>query len=385
MNKTKIFTAVIVIVLILLLGFWIFKAPPSQTSGPKDVYYCPMHPTFTSDKPGSCAICGMSLVKRGAAIESMTKKKILFYRNPMNPDVTSPVPMKDQMGMDYVPVYEEEKTSQAASGVHIATEKQQLIGVKKQKIEKRKLTGQILSVGIVAFDPDLFVAQEEYLQALKTTKTMQSGNLSYTNEQLESLIKASKRKLMLLGMSEAEIKELEAKGQPQRYLYLPENGTVWVYIMVYEYDMNFVKESVPVTVEAVAYPGEVFNGEVVSVAPILDRNNRTIKVRALVKDPANKLKPEMYVDAKINFDLGEKLAVPQEAILDSGTRKIVFVADSNDYFVPRDVTLGPKAQGYYEVLSGLSENETVVTSGNFLIDSESKLNAALNQMSQQSK
>jgi multidrug efflux pump subunit AcrA (membrane-fusion protein) len=345
-----------------------------------------MHPNFTSNKPGDCAICGMSLVKRqtsnqpAAGETGKSEKKILYYRNPMNPTVTSPVPRKDDMGMDYAPVYEEEKTPQGAAAVYINPQKQQLIGVKQEKIEKRQLAGQILTVGIVAYDPDLFVAQQEYLQAIQTRQTMQSGSLKYTDEQLNPLVSATKRKLLLLGMSESEIAQLEKKGQPQQYLYLPEDGKIWVYIPIYEYEIDLVKENQPVKVETVAYPGEVFDGSVISVAPILDKTVRTLKVRALVKDPQGKLKPEMYVDVKILYDLGERLAVPEEAVMDSGTRKIVYIAQQDGYFKPKEVILGPKVTGFYEVLEGLTENQTVVTSGNFLIDSESKLNAVLTQM-----
>ncbi len=300
------------------------------------------------------------------------KKKILYYRNPMTPSMTSPVPMKDQMGMDYVPVYEVEKTQETAGSVYVSSQKQQLIGVKKEKIEKRRLTGEILTVGIVAFDPDLYVAQEEYLQ------TIQAGNL--TKEQSNSFLTAARRKLLLLGMGKKDIEELEKQGKPQQDLYLPEGENVWVYITIYEYEINLVKETQPVQIETAAYPGRIFEGSVVSIAPILDKTVRTLKVRALVKDPESKLKPEMYVDVKILYDLGEKLAVPEQAVMDSGTRKIVYIAEQDGYFKPAKVTLGQKAQGYYEVLQGLAENEEVVTSGNFLIDSESKLNAVLTQI-----
>jgi multidrug efflux pump subunit AcrA (membrane-fusion protein) len=390
--------AIIVAVIVIAAIVWFVKInplglSPHETTGAKDLYYCPMHPNFTSDKPGDCAICGMSLVKRQTTSNQSVagekavsgKKEIRFYRNPMDPTVTSPVPMKDQMGMDYVAVYEEEKTDQAATGVYISSQRQQLIGVQKQKIEKRRLTGQILTVGIVAYDPDLFVAQQEYLQSIQTRQTMQSGSLKYSDEQLNSLVNAAKDKLLLLGMSNTEIVEFEKKGQPQQYLYLPENGNVWVYVTIYEYEMAFIKDALPVQVETVAYPAQVFDGNVVSVAPIFDKMARTLKVRVLVKDPENKLKPEMYVDVKISYDLGEKLAVPEQAIMDSGIRKIVYITDANGYFEARDVKLGPKAQGYYEVIDGLAENETVVTSGNFLIDSESRLNTVLTQGQESNK
>jgi multidrug efflux pump subunit AcrA (membrane-fusion protein) len=387
--------ALTVSVVILAAGMGVFAAGryfitrqgmvASKTA--KDLYYCPMHPSFTSDKPGVCAICGMSLVKRVTAsgaeqkTEPVKSKKILFYRNPMNPQVTSPVPMKDQMGMDYAPVYEEETAPAQTAGVYISPEKQQLIGVKKENVQIRKLSGQILTVGRVAYDPALFIAQQEYLQAFKSSRTINAADSGYIEEQSKSFIKVIKQKLLAMGMSEAEIDELEKQGRPQQNLYLPgsEDKNVWVYVTIYEYEAGLVKTGTRVEIRAIAYPGEVFEGSVISVMPILESATRTVKARALVDNPDNKLKLEMFVNATIKYDLGEKLAVPEDAVMHAGTRDIVFVAKPDAHFEPRVVTLGAKAEHYYEVLRGLAENEEVVTSGNFLVDSESKLNAVLNQ------
>jgi Cu(I)/Ag(I) efflux system membrane fusion protein len=385
-----------VIVLSAVIGFFaagryfVSRQDGASTKMAKELYYCPMHPNFTSDKPGDCAICGMSLVKRVTALQTEQKtgqgksKKILFYRSPMDPAATSPVPMKDPMGMDYVPVYEEET---AEGGVYISPEKQQLIGVKKGKVENRRISGQILTVGRVAYDPALFTAQQEYLQAVKSSRPVSKDELGYIAEQSTALIKTMKQKLLAMGMSEPEIEELEKRGRPQQNLYLPgsEDKNVWVYITIYEYEAGLVKTGTPVEVRAIAYPGEMFEGQVVSVTPILETATRTLKVRALVDNPENKLKLEMFVNVAVKYDLGEKLAVPEEAVMHAGTRDIVFVADANGYFESRAVTLGVKAQNYYEVLRGLTENEEVVTSGNFLIDSESKLNAVLGQVAEPNK
>jgi Cu(I)/Ag(I) efflux system membrane fusion protein len=390
--KTKTLIT-IVFILVATVGVFMVNRHFSSGSAPKaskELYYCPMHPNFTSDKPGDCAICGMSLVKRVTApqaeqkIEQGKSKKILFYRNPMNPAVTSPVPMKDSMGMDYVPVYEE-KT--AEGGVYISPEKQQLIGVKKGKVEKRNLSGQILTVGRVAYDPALFTAQQEYLQALKSSRTVSKDELGYIAEQSAALVKNMREKLLAMGMSEPEIEELGNRGRPQQNLYLPssEDKNVWVYITIYEYEAALVKTGMPVEVRAIAYPGEMFEGQVITVTPILETATRTLKVRALVDNPENKLKLEMFVNVAVKYDLGEKLAVPEEAVMHAGTRDIVFVADANGHFESRTVTLGVKAQNYYAVLRGLTENEEVVTSGNFLIDSESKLNAVLSQVTEPNK
>jgi len=394
--KVKTITVSVIILAVgigvFLIGrYFITRQGMTASKTAKELYYCPMHPNFTSDRPGNCAICGMTLVKKETTAVSQTEqkpaqahsRKILFYRNPMNPQVTSPVPMKDQMGMDYIPVYEEE-TARVHPGVYINPAKQQLIGVKKEKVQKRKLSGQILTVGRVAYDPMLFTTQQEYLQALKSSQAVSKDSLSYIEEQSAALIKTMRQKLFAMGMSEAEIDELEKRGKPQQNLYLPgsEDKNVWVYITIYEYEVGLVKTGTPVEVGAIAYPGEIFEGQVISVTPILESATRTLKVRALVDNPENKLKLEMFVNVVIKYDLGEKLAVPEDAVMHTGTRDIVFVADPNGYFESRIVTLGAKAKGYYGVLRGLAADEEVVTSGNFLIDSESKLNAVLNQMAE---
>ncbi|MGB7582489.1 MAG: efflux RND transporter periplasmic adaptor subunit [Sedimentisphaerales bacterium] len=395
MKKRSIIVGVIIVAAVigvLVPGRHTDKQKTSDVSqSAKDLYYCPMHPNFTSDKPGNCAICGMTLVKRGAAPpvggEKPTttgERKILYYRNPMNPAATSPVPMKDQMGMDYVPVYGEEATNSAM--VYISPEKQQLIGVKKGKIEKQNLSGQILTVGRVAYDPSLFTAQQEYLQAFKSSRTIHKDE-GYIDEQSGALIKSMKQKLLAMGMNEEEIIELEKRGKPQQNLYLPtsEDKNVWVYVTIYEYEAELVKAGTPVEVRAIAYPGLSFEGSVISVTPILEAATRTLKVRALVDNPENKLKLEMFVNVVIKYDLGDKLAVPEEAVMHAGTRDIVFVTGTNGHFVSRVVRLGNKAGDYYEVLEGLAENEEVATSGNFLIDSESKLNAGFNKAAEPNK
>jgi multidrug efflux pump subunit AcrA (membrane-fusion protein) len=367
--------------LIFVFRCKIFRGRPLENIGnvTREIYYCAMHPNFTRDLPGSCAICGMTLVKK-SNVTSKPKaaaKKIIYYRNPMDPTVTSPVPMKDSMGMDYVPVYEQEAGAQEA-GVYISPEKQQLIGVRKEKVTKRPLTHEILTVGKVTYDPDLYVAQEEYLQAIKTAQAVKNSTLTSITEQSNSLVKASEKKLLLLGMSQEEIAALGKSGLAQENLYLPvSSDSVWAYLNIYEYEIGLVKNGQEVAINTNAFPGEAFEGKVVALTPVLNAETRSLRVRVEVKDPEHKLRPEMFINARINVDLGEKLAVPETAVLDTGIRKIVYLAKENDYLEPVEVNLGQKAQGYYEVLSGLQEDDVVVTSGNFLVDSESKLKGIL--------
>lgn len=452
--KTKIILKdIFIVVLVLLaLGFLLNRhcslIKGGASAKAQGTYFCPMHPSFTSEKPGACMVCGMELVKKktshqeaatpsqtsglapektlsevciehnctmknctmhvranlkpgeriicpicgevistatGKVVEvaqpvkaapAATTRKLLYYRNPMNPEVTSPTPMKDSMGMDYVPVYAS-AAGAGAQGVYISQEKQQLIGVKTEAVAKRHMTKIIRAFSKVAYDPDLYVAQEEYLQALKTVNATKNSVLASVTQQSDELLKAAEKKLQLLGMSPAEIEQLAQQGAAQENLYLPAGqNSIWVYVSVYEYEIGLVKIGSAVGIESVAYPGEVFKGKVVSINPVLDPATRTNQVRVEIENPEGKLKPEMFANAQIDVDLGDKLAVPESAVLDTGIRRIVYLSLPGDILESREVTLGQKAEGYYEVLSGLNEGDIVVTSGNFLVDSESKLKAA---------
>lgn len=381
-NKKSMIITVLASVVFLAIAFVFVRAVffhgvSNQAGGVSQALYnCPMHPNFVSDRAGSCSICGMSLVKKEFGHEKgheTGKKKLLYYRNPMDPKVTSPVPMKDSMGMDYISVYSTEGSGQDA-GVYVSSEKQQLIGVRKEKIQKRKLAHVISTVGRIAYDPDLYVAQEEYLQALKTAEATKKSVLSSVASQSQSLVEAGQKKLLLLGMSKEQIEELAKKGVAQENLYLPlESDTAWVYITVYEYEMDLVKEGAVVEVSAVAFPGETFQGKVAAITPVLNAETRSVQVRAEIQDPKHKFRPQMFVNALIKLDLGEKLAVPESAVLDTGVRKIVYLSREGDMIEQREVILGQKAGSYFEVFSGINEGDLVITSGNFLIDSESKL------------
>ncbi len=314
----------------------------------KGAYHCPMHPNYVSDKKGTCPICGMDLVRSEA-----------------EPDV-QPVPAAGK-----------QESKGVSAGVLINAAKQQLIGVKKDIVKKRPLAVGIVTVGKVAYDPDLYVAQEEFVQSLKTVAATANSVSASIREQAAGMLASSERKLLLLGMSKAEIEGLKKDGIAQDSLYFPGNsGKAWVYVTVYEYEFGLVKEGQDVVLDAVAYPGVHFKGKVAGLTPVLNAESRSLRVRVEVEDKDGKLKPEMFVNARISVDLGEKLAIPEEAVMDSGLRKIVYVV-KDDRFSARDVELGPKAGEYYEVVSGLEDGEEVVTSGNFLIDSESKLKGSL--------
>jgi len=236
---------------------------------------------------------------------------------------------------------------------------------------------RISTAGKVAYDPDLYVAQVEYIQAVSTADATAQSAIVSIREQSAGLLVSAGRKLLLMGMSKAEIAALGSSGTAQDNLYFPGNsGKAWIYLTVYEYELGLVKEGQAVIVDAVAFPGDSFNGKVTALTPVLNAESRTVRIRVEVDDKEEKLIPGMFVNAQIFVDPGTKLSVPEEAVMDSGMRKTVYVV-KDSRFALREVVLGPKAGEYYEVISGLNEGEVVVTSGNFLIDSESRLKGSL--------
>ena len=154
---------------------------------------------------------------------------------------------------------------------------------------------------------------------------------------------------------------------------LSDLSTVWLYADIYEKDIAGIIPGQPVVVTSGAYPGETFTGQVTFINPVLDDVTRTIKVRVEMANPAGKLKPNMFVNANVQLALGDSLVIPESSLLDTGSRKIVFVVQSEDTFIKRDVVIGQHADGYVQILSGLQPSETVVTAATFLIDSQTKL------------
>jgi Cu(I)/Ag(I) efflux system membrane fusion protein len=265
----------------------------------------------------------------------------------------------------------------AGPTVMISAEKQQLIGVTTAPVQKRHLSTTIRASGKIAFDPGLFVTQEEFIQALNNEDALKDSPLSDARERAKSLAAAARRKLTLLGMDEDQIAGLAKSRTPDRGLYLPLAGDrVWAYLAIYEYEIGLVKKGAAVELSAVAYPGGKFPGTVASINPVLDPMTRTNQVRVEVANPDNKLKPEMYVNAELFVDLGEKPAVPMTAVMDTGVRKIVYLSRGGGVLEAREIRVGRSAGGYYEIMEGLAPGDFVVTSGNFLIDAESRLKAA---------
>lgn len=347
------YLAVVVVVAITSgsIGWWMSHrrqdtvAVPAEEAAPKkkEIYRCPMHPHIVSDRPGTCPICHMDLQK-----------------------VDDDIAEESNHGV----------RPEGRAGVSLNTERQQLIGVTYGKVQKESLTKEINATGKVAFDPDLYTAIEEYRQALLSYQQIPKDAYGSLKEQTKTLVDSAKTKLRLMGFSEAKIKTLaQQKGAGMDFL-LPD-GRAWIYAEVFEYETGGLKIGQKLEATLPSLPHQVFSGVISSISPALNSQNRTVRVRAQVQDPKRVLRPDSFMNVKILVEFGERLVVPDNAVLFSQGKAFVFVSEKEGQFEPRYIEVGVKTANRYEVISGLHDGETIVTSANFLIDSESKLRSVL--------
>lgn len=255
------------------------------------------------------------------------------------------------------------------------------------------------------YSPELVSTQQEYLLALRSKEILSGSDFPEISGGADSLLDAARRRLELWDISEGQIRELAETGrvkenlvihspvtgsiieknvfqnmyvEPGTVLYtISDHSNVWVEADIYENEIALVKPGDRASMTLESFPGEVFEGEITFISPHLDMKTRTAKARLEFANPGMKLLPEMYADVSIDIPLGDKLTVPDTAVLRTGDRDVVFVDKGGGDMEIRRVALGQKAGGYYEVLRGLSEGEKVVSRANFLIDSESKIQAAV--------
>ena len=424
-------------------------SPAEKAEAAKTQYQCPMHPTYVSDRPGQCPICKMDLVPMAPAAAAGGPRKILYYRSPMDPSIRSDAPQKDAMGMDFVPVYEDEATSSAVAGramVALSPERRQLLGVRSEAVTRRHLDRTIRTVGRVAIDerrlhhvhtkyeayveklyvnfvgqmvrkgdhlaalysPELVATQQEYLLAYRAQQSARAERDRLGGEGGTDLLEAARQRLLFWDMDPADIDALERTGQVQRtvdlHAELPgyvlqksavhgmrvtpadilfdiaDLSEVWILADVYESDLATVELGMAAEVTLPYQPGRTWRGTVAFVDPIVEPGTRTVKVRIEVANGDYALKPDMFADVVLRRELGDALFVPESAVLKPGDRQIVFLDRGDGRLEPREIETGARVEGGYAVLSGLAEGDKVVTSANFLIDSESSLKAALSSM-----
>ncbi len=467
--------AVAVPVVLGVVALAYFKVPafhalihPHESGGGKTVkvakaaerYTCGMHPFIISDKPGKCPICGMTLTKIEGAVPSAAEgaapapaskgeRKILFYRNPMTPGVTSPVPMKDAMGMDYVPIYADETGSAGGPAVtgyatiKVGAEALRLAGVQTAPAVREKISRSVRAVGNVVpdetrvrrvqtkiegwieklhgsfigqvvakgqplldiYSPELVASQREYLLALEMQTRLKENPYPEEKEMAAELVKSSRRRLELFDVPQSFIAELERTKSPRRTVTLnaPVSGyvtakevyqgtrimpgmelftvtdlsRVWIEADLYEYEARSVRVGQEATLAPAFEPGLRLKGRVAYVYPTLSPESRTLKVRFEFPNPGLRLKPQMYADVLLDLESASGVVIPDSALIDTGVRQIVFVDTGGGSLEPREVKMGVRSDGKAQILSGVKEGERVAVRANFLLDSESRLRAAL--------
>jgi RND family efflux transporter MFP subunit len=387
-------------------------------------------------------------------VDPKTGKKIKYWAAPMDPKYIRMEPGKSPMGMDLVPVYEQEgEEKEPVSTIRIDPVTEQNMGVRYGRVTRKPLAKSIRAYGNITYDetrlytintkfdgwidklyvdfegekvgrgqplftiysPDLVSAQQDFLLAVQQIHRLPASASTVARADARRLLNASRVRLQYWDLTDRQIDAIEKKGAIQKTMtvYSPAAGvvtrkiafeghyvkagvhqfeiadlsTVWVDVDIYEYELPWVRKAMPAVMELPYVPGKRFSGKVLFVYPYLDMKSRTARLRLAFDNPSDELKPGMYATVLLKSALpGQTLAIPQEAVIDSGTRKIVFVSRGKGKFQPREVELGVEGDDYdVQVLKGLSEGEKIVVSGQFMLDSESRLREAIQKMLEPAK
>ncbi len=407
-------------------------------------YTCSMHPQVVQDQPGNCPICGMELVPKDTVEEEGTKegeREIAYWRAPMNPQEIYDQPGKSAMGMDLEPVYEDE----LVGGVNISIDPvmEQNMGIRTASVEKGTLEHTIRTYGHVTYDetkmaqvnirfsgwieklyvdftgarvkkgepmfnfysPELITAQQDLLEANRNYRR-RPGDTS------KRMLDSVKSRLRFYNIATSEIQEIINRNEIKHALTIrsPYTGvvtdknvqegdfvksgvtiyeiadlsSVWVEAHIYEYELARVTKGQKAEMTLPYLPGKKYTGQVAYIYPYLQRKTRDVVVLLDFANPDLFLKPDMYGDVRISTGKDERgIHVPRSAVLRSGERDIVFVRREAGKFTPREVKLGmPLDNDRIQVLEGLAPGEQVVTSGQFMLDSESRLREGTQKMTE---
>lgn len=372
-------------------------------------FHCPMHPTYTSDKNDGCPICGMDLVpipdsKKDVSSGKGTKGLAAVTVSQEN---------IKRLGLTFgtielKPFQKEIRTS--ARIIADETRMQRVTARIDGWVEKLfvNVTGQNVSKGsplLTIYSPELVAAQQELLTALTMVDQFKDGDYQVLSKQGKNMLEAARLRLKLWEISDKQIEQIIKNKQVQKTitLYAPASGVVsektvlqgqkimageplmvitdlshvWGMADIYEADVAYVKLGTSIEIHLPNQPEKTFSGKISFLEPGLDPTTRTLKARVDILNTGMNLKPEMYADAIIKIDLGEKLSIPVNAVMRSGERDYAFVVGKEDRLLPVEVKIGPRFGDFYEMVTGLYEGDLFVTSANFLIDSESSIKAAL--------
>jgi len=429
-TRRRLAAALFVIVAVGAGLAWLYGRPSSPGGSPAGhakgaTYYCPMHPHFKSDEPGNCPVCSMKLVPIESASPGAGGGESTATAAPRSP-AAAPAPRvriaperQQQIGVKFVEAARVPATVEIRAVGKVAYDETRVTHV------HTKVSGWIEEVFVnfvgapvrkgqplfTIYSPDLLSTQEEYLLALRAQKELESSSFQRVAEGSRAFLAAARRRLELWDMTPAQIQALERSGEVSRAVtvFSPASGVVteraayhhgrtvtpemelytivdlarvWVLAQVYEYEMEHVrvgqlaKAQMPYDAEG----GSSLVGKVTFVAPFLNPMTRTLEVRLEFPNPGLRLKPETFVNVVVKRDLGERLVVSKDAVMDTGTAQYVFVDKGDGYLEPRQVKAGPDVSAGRVIAEGLGEAERVATAANFILDSESRLKGAIDAM-----
>ena len=413
-RRKRTIAAVAIAVVVLATGGLIWHAlTPADEAHGDDVYFCPMHPTVTSDKPGTCPICNMALVKR------------------LTPD-----PAAAQAASSG-------SVDGSVQGLSLSPEQRVTANVRTMRVELDTHTGELVTTGRVTFDerrvaqvtsytagrierlyanftgdtvrrgqavasiysPELYATQQEYLLAIGNRERMRQAGFADARSASQDLVESTLRRLLLSGMTQSQIAQLEKSGKPiyatnvvspvsgivtqkmvvpQQYvmqgqplLEVADLSVVWVEADVYEQQLPGIHIGQRVAITSPAIPGVEFPGTVSFIQPFLTGETRTARVRIELPNPNLQMKPDTYVSVRIfGAPAPAHLMVPKTAVIDRGQQQFVWVERAPGSYEPRQVTPGERHGDQIVIQAGLSGGETVVVEGGFLLDSEAQLRSA---------
>jgi RND family efflux transporter MFP subunit len=389
--------------------------PPTGPAGRRVLYWTdPMVPGYKSDKPGKSPFMDMQLVpvyEDSAASPSAAPGSVAGYT------AIQLSPERQQLigvAVGRAEMKDLSRTIRAVGRVSIDETQLNHIHAKFEGyVEKlfADYTGKTVRRGeplLSIYSPDLLSTEQEYLTAYGARQQFRASGNPELARRGEELYDAARQRLLLWDIPAAEIERLERSGEAQKALtlYSPVDGVIvaksavqgnrvmpgdnlfdvadlsriWVLADVYEYELPFVLVGQEATMTLAYLPGRSWRGKVAFLSPVLDEKTRTVKVRLEFANPDGVLKPEMFANVILQQPLGSVLTVPEDAVLLTGRRALVFLATGGGHFEPREVEIGARSDGSYQILKGLAPGDLVVTQANFLIDSESRLKAALEGM-----
>lgn len=351
------FTSAIVLFLMVVL-VW-------GCSRKREIYFCPMHPDYNSDRPGTCPICNMDLVKKENNAEhnnTHQSEEMELHSDPQRTDIN-----------DHVKSFNKGDEEDNSPEVELSMEKQQSIGIKTEPVMNKSLVKKLSVFSTVAFDPELYAALLEYRQAVISSENLSEIDASIPIQNLQL-------RLRQLGLGPEQVRVwISGQRDPAELIIGGKGGRSHIYSQIYESDLSIIKSGLSIKFKTDVYPDKDFSGRIKSIDTILDKNSRTLRLRSEVSDPQHLLKPQMFGNALLEVRFPTILSIPTSAIIDTGTRKIVYLQTEPNKFRAVTIITGRSIDSVTEVVSGLKEGQRVVAESTFLIDSEAKIRFGSNK------